>query len=300
MKQKTQGRLRKNGIRKGIIAWAFLMPAVILYFLSKYVPTFMGIFISFFKLDVVELPGEFVKFDNYIRAFNDPNFYNSLVNVLEFFLLGLVMTFWCPIILAILINEVKKGRTVFRLFYFIPAVTPGLATTVLWKYIWQPDYGLANWFVGLFGIPPQMWLNDPSLVKFCMTLPGLLVCGGMNMVIYLSALQNVSSDYYEAAMLEGAGIIKRIRHITIPAIMPIIKTMFLLSMIESFNQLDGPLIMTGGGPMRSTETIVLYSYNQATYNMDYSYAISISNIVFGIVFILTAIQTIMNSRKERE
>lgn len=292
--------LGKKGMKRGIIAWAFLIPAVVLYFVSKYIPAFMGIFISFFKLDLVNLPGTFVGFENYKRVFTDPLFYNSLKNVLEFFILGLVMTFWCPIILAILINEVDKGRTAFRLLYFIPAVTPGLATTVLWKYIWQPDYGFANWFISLFGFSPQMWLNDPSIVKFCMTLPGLLVCGGMNMVIYLSALQNVSNDYYEAAMLEGAGIIKRIRYITIPAIKPIIKTMFLLGMIESFNSLDGPLIMTGGGPIRSTETIVLYSYNQATYNMDYSYAITISNVVFGIVFILTAIQTLMNSRKEQE
>ncbi len=288
----------KEKSKQQVAPYLFLIPAIIFYCLTKYYPILMGFFISFFNIDIVHLPGKFVGFANYARAFQDPEFFQSLWITVKFFLTGLVLSFWPPLVLAILINEVRRGKTLFRTLYFLPAIAPGIATAVLWKYIWQPDYGLANALLTALHLPAQMWLNDPALVIWCLYLPGLLVAGGMNMLIYLAAVQEVPEEHYEAAVIEGAGFFARIRHVMVPQIMPIIKVMFVLNVIGSFNEAGLPFLMTGGGPIGSTETMILFAYKSALNNLDYSYAITLANIVFIIIFIATAIQMRLQREKD--
>ena len=293
---KTKFALNKKDNQQ-LSAMMFLLPALILFVLFKYYPIIQGFFISFFEIDIVNLPGKFVGFANYSRAFSDKYFYSSLWNSVQFWLVGLVMTFWPPIVLALLINEVRKYRTFMRLVYFIPAIAPPIASLVLWKYIWQPDYGFANYLLSLFNIPPQLWLNDVNLVYWVMAFPGLIIAGGMNMLIYLASLQSIPNDLYESAVIDGAGFFKRIRYITLPMIMPMIKTLFILDFIGRFNEVTTPMIMTGGGPAGATETMILYAYKSAMNNLDYSYAITLANVVFIIVFAITALQMGMEKKQ---
>lgn len=282
--------LKNKKIKEQITAYAFLLPALVAFVLFKYYPISEGFFISFFDINIVHLPGNFVGFDNYIRAFTDVKFYSSLMNNVWFLIYGTVMTFWPPILLALFINEVGRGKTLMRLFYFIPAVAPAIAVSILFKYIWQPDYGLANYILSIVKISPQMWLNDSKLVYFCMMLPGMILSGGMNMLIYLAAMQGVPAEHYEAAMIEGASFFKRFFSITLPQIKNVIGMMFIIDVIARFNEINTPLVMTGGGPAGATETLILYAYKQATNSLDYSYAITMANIVFIIIFIITAFQ----------
>ena len=289
MKLEKKKLKRKLAGKNELIAMAFILPALILFVFTKYVPIFMGVFISFFDIDIVNLPGKFCGFDNYIRAISDKMFFSSMWHNIKFLIYSLLMCFWPPIVAAILIDEVRKHKTLLRVLYFIPAVAPGLAMTIIWKYVWNPDYGLANFIIGLFGVEPQAWLNDPNLVYFCMHFSGLIMVGGMNMLIYLAALQEVPKEMYEAAMLDGAGFIQRLRYITFPAIKSNIATMFLLSFTGVFSQLEAVLMWTDGGPFGETETLLSYAYKQATSSLDYSYAITMATIVFVITFVLTAI-----------
>lgn len=279
----------KLGVRKDIAGLLLLLPAVASLILFKYVPVLLGVFESFFKIDIVNLPGKFIGIDNYIRAFTDKQFMGSILHNIKFFVYGLVMNFWVPIVLAMLVDETRKGKTMFRLGYFIPACTPAIAMQVLWKYFWQPDYGLANFIMGKLGIAPQLWLNDPHLVYFCMTFPGLVVCGGMNMVIYLAALQDVPREHYEAAIIDGASIFQRIRYVTLPSIKNIVVLMLTLSIIGSLNSMENVLVMTGGGPSNSTQTMYLYAYQVGVNTMDYSYAMTMCTIVFAITMVLTIV-----------
>ena len=280
------GQKRKNELT----ALLFLLPSIILFALFKYYPILSGIFVSFFKINIVNLPGKFCGFDNYVKAFKDIYFYKAVWHNIKFFLYNIVMTFWQPIVLAILVNEMRrKSKTAFRLLYFIPAIVPAIATTILWKYFWNPDYGLANYLVQMFGGEAQLWLNDEKWVYFCMNFPGMVVFGGMSMVYYLAALQDVPNDLYEAAMLEGAGFIKRIRYVTLPGIKNIIITQFILCLTGIFGTMENILLWTGGGPYRETETILVYAYKRATDRMDYSYAITLSTIVFVVTLIITYI-----------
>jgi len=280
------------------VAFLFLLPALLAFALFKYYPIFQGIFVSFFKINIVEFPGEFVGFDNYFRAFKDQDFYSSLLHNFYFWGVGLILAFWPPILLAMLINEIRIFKTFMKLVYFIPAVAPSIAVTVLWKYAWQPDYGFANYILGLFGLPYQLWLNEPNLVYWCMYFPGLVVAGGMNMLIYLASMQEIPEEQYEAAMMEGAGFIHRIWYITIPRILPVIKIMFVLDLIAKANEVTTPLVMTGGGPIGATQTLILYAYKIAFNSQDYSYAITLANIVFIMVFVITAIQMKLTSKKD--
>lgn len=278
--------------------WLFLVPAIISFALFKYYPIILGFFVSFFHVDIVNLPGEFIGLDNYIKAFRDPSFWNAIKNTFQFLGVSLLMNFWVPIVLATLINEVRRGKTFMRTMYFIPAVAPGIAMSVLWKYIWQPDYGLANYLMKVLNLPTQKWLNDPMLVKWCMQFPGLIIGGGMTMVIYLAALQDVPEDQHESALLDGAGFLRRIFSISLPQIMPTVVTMLVLAVIDVFNMFDNVQIMTGGGPAGSTETMVLYAYEQAYTFLDYGYAIALSCLTFLCVFILTVIQLSLGDDKE--
>jgi len=276
------------------IGWLFLVPALISFTLFKYYPIMLGIVVSFFRVDILHLPGAFVGFTNYIRALKDNFFWNALKNNVQFFLVGLAINFWVPIVLATLVNEVRKGKVFIRTMYYLPAVAPGIAMLVLWKYIWQPDYGLANYIMTLLHLPDQLWLNDKTLVKWCMSFPGLLMGGGMNMLIYLAALQDIPEEHHESALLDGAGFIRRIWNISIPQILPIITTMLVLAVIGAFNMFDNVWVMTGGGPSGATETIIVYSYKQAYTMQDYGYALSLSTLSFIIIFILTFIQMQLN------
>jgi len=289
VKKKQQIRHKKY-MGEQIQAYLFLLPAIILFLLFRYYPIIEGFFISFFDIDIIHLPGKFSGFKNYVRAFSDPGFYNALGNNIRYVLYSILMTFWEPIVLAIMINEVKRGKTFYRMLYFLPAVAPGIAVAVLFRYIWQPDYGLANYIINFLGLPSQLWLNDVKQVYFCLNFPGMLLCGGMTMVIYLAAMQDVPQEQYEAAMLEGAGFFKRTWSIMLPQISNIIISMLILTIIAAFNEINKPMVMTGGGPAGSTESMIYYAYKQATDYLDYSYAIAMANIVFVIIFIVTAIQ----------
>jgi multiple sugar transport system permease protein len=272
------------------IAWAFLLPALISFTLFKYYPILLGIFVSFFNVDILNLPGEFIGLSNYAKAIGDNFFINAVRNNVEFFFVGMLLMFWMPIVLAILINEVRKGKVFMRTMYYLPAIAPGIAMMVLWKYIWQPDFGLANFIMRTFGLSDQLWLNDAKLVKWCMCFPGLVMGGGMNMLIYLAALQDIPEEQHESALMDGAGFIRRIWNISIPQIASIISTMLILSVIWAFNLFDNVQVMTGGGPSGATDTIILYSYKQAYTMQDYGYALSLSTLSFVIIFILTFIQ----------
>ena len=281
-------KLMGNAKRNEVLALLFLLPSIILFAMFKYYPILSGVFVSFFDIDIVNLPGDFCGFKNYLRAFGDVRFYQAIWHNVKFFAYSIVMTFWQPIILAILVNEMRrKSKTVFRLLYFIPAVVPAIATTILWKYFFNPDYGLANYVVQLFGGEPQLWLNDKAWVYFCMNFPGMVVFGGMAMVYYLAALQDVPNDLYEASMLEGATFVQRVRYVTLPGIKNIVITQFILSLTGIFGTMENILLWTGGGPAGETETILVYAYKQAINSMDYSYAITLSTIVFVVTLVIT-------------
>lgn len=280
----------------------FILPAIISFLLFKYYPILQGVFISFFKYQIMTPPGLFIGLGNYIRAFKDPYVLNALKNNLELWIIMLLINFWVPLALAVMVNEVRKHKTLIRTLYYIPAILPSVVVTVLWKYIWQPDYGLANYFMELMHKAPQLWLNSPTMVKWCMRIPYLVIfaglSSGMDFIIYLAALNNISEEMYESAQLDGAGFWMKLTHITLPSIKDTVGMLLITDTIAIFNLFDEPKILTGGGPARSSETLVLYAFDKAYTSGEYSYAITITTICFIIVFLLTVLQLKLQKRNK--
>lgn len=297
-KQLSARRRRKKW---NVSGWLFILPAVIAFLVFKYYPILLAMAITFFKYDIMNPPGPFVGAANYIRALKDPALINAIKNNLQFLLIMILINLFIPMCLAIMVNEVRKYKTLVRTLYYIPAILPSVVVTVLWKYIWQPDYGLANYVLSWFGAEPQMWLNDPALVKWCMRFPYLIIfaglSAGMDFIIYLAALNNVPDEWYESAQMDGASFWNKLRYITIPQLGSTISMLLVLNTINIFNLFDEPMIMTGGGPANASETIVLYAFQKAYKDLDYSYATTITTIAFLIVFALTLFQMWIKDRK---
>lgn len=284
--------------RNQLSAWAFILPALILFALFKYLPILMGAFVTFFDYNIVHPPGEFVGFENYVAVFTDSRFYNAVWNNIAFFLISLVLDFWVPIVVAVLVNEVRRGKTFFRTIYFVPAIAPTIAMTVLWKYIWQPDYGFANYLLTAAGFPAQKWLNDPLLVKWCLRFPQFVMAGGLAFVIYLAALQDIPEEEFEASLIDGAGFWQKVRYILFPYLKPIIGLMLVMQLIDMFNYFDEPMVMTSGGPLGKTETLIIYSFKAAYSESRYSFAITLAVVTFILTLLGTLLKQYLSRSKD--
>ena len=205
---------------------------------------------------------------------------------------SLCFGFLTPIVQALLLNEIKgKPRTLARYLYVLPAAVPGVAGLAVWRYIWNPDSGIANMLIGAVGIPPQSWLLDEKLLKLTLSLPGLLG-GGLTLLVYLIAIEGVNPELYEAAALDGATRFKMMWFITLPQIAYMISIQLLLSISVSLLAFDTPFIMTdgSGGPNGAATTIVFGIYTKAYTELQYGQAMATSIILLIITLFMTLVK----------
>lgn len=284
-----QARKAGLGRRRTVMALVFTLPAIVAFVLFKYYPMVQAVYMSFFDYKVTSPPGIFVGLDNYTHAFRDP--LNSLVwsNNIILFAWGLILGFWVPIVQAMLLNEMRRAKTFYRVAYLLPSIVPAVAAAVIWKWIYNPDWGLANSILERLGLPPQGWLNDPNMSKFSLALPAILG-GGLGIFIYLSALQGIPQHLYEAAEIDGASIMQKIWHVTVPSIRPIIAIQLILLLSGAFQIFDQVYIMTQGGPADSTRVIALNIYYYAFERIQMGYAAAMSVLLFIVTFVIVAIQ----------
>ena len=279
---------RQRKWRDFLIAAAFIFPGMLCIFIFKYVMSAQSLIYSFFDYDYVTPPGEFVGFDNYLAVLaKDSLFWPQLKNTLILWAYSLCFGFITPIVQALLLNEIKgKPRSLARYLYVLPAAVPGVAGLAVWRYIWNPDSGLANVIIGVFGAGPQTWLLDENLIKLTLSLPGLLG-GGLNLLIYLIAIEGVNPELYEAAALDGATRFKMMLFITLPQIAYMISIQLLLSISGSLLAFDTPYIMTdgSGGPNSAATTVVFGNYTKAYTELQYGQAMATSIIL--LIFMLT-------------
>jgi ABC-type sugar transport system permease subunit len=192
-------------------------------------------------------------------------------------------------LLAILLNAKVKGMVVFRTIYYLPMVTPIAVASVIWMWIYDRRAGVLNYLTGLVGLPPRNWLNEPRTALGAIAVMGIWLAVGGNVVIYLAALKGISQSYYEAAEIDGAGYWQKIRYITLPLLRP--TTLFVvitttMGALRAFAQMN---IMTQGGPLRSTTTIVFYIFQTAFTDLRMGYAAAMSIVLFLITLVLTFI-----------
>ncbi|MFD0712433.1 carbohydrate ABC transporter permease [Paenibacillus sp. GCM10027626] len=274
------------------VSWvgiAFLSPAIAAFLLFKYIPLAQAVYMSFFDYRVMDPPGTFVGVKNYALLLQSSYFWTALYNTFMFYLLYLLLTFWIPILQALLLNEIRIGNTIYRFFYLVPAATPSIATYILWKWIYHPDYGLLNSWLGKLGLGPYGWLNDPNMAKIAIILPSVLG-GGIALLIYYSALQGVSREIVEAAKIDGASPWQRMRYIALPGLRFVIGIQFISFTASIFLAFDQIYVMTGGGPVNSTTVLSMLVFDSAFREYRFGTAGAISMIMFVIIAAITYLQ----------
>ena len=247
--------------------WAMSSPALAAILLFFVVPAIASLFLSFTDFDIYALADignlRFVGFQNYERLLENPLFWKAMTNTLLFVAVGTPFIVALSLFAAMLVNSRwLTWRPVWRVALFAPYVTTLVATAVVWRYLLHTRYGLLNYLLSFFGVPPVDWLGSPTA-----SLPAILIfvgwkTFGYNMVIFLAALQTVPRELGEAARIDGAGWFMRLRHVTLPAIAPTLLLVSVLTVAGMFQLFAEPYVMTQGGPAQSTVTILYFMYEE--------------------------------------
>lgn len=284
----------KNPTRRQqlIFAACVLLPMVAFYILFLVWPILWAFRISLSDWNLFTNVGKFVGLQNYLRAFRDPIFRISLVNTFLYAALSVPSGIILAIILGVMIQASGRSRSLFRVLYFFPVVTSEIATGVLWRWLYNPDYGLFNSVLRSLNLPPQNWLFSPDLAMICVVIYATWKGIGFVTIIVMAGLDGIEQSYYEAAKVDGASSWQLFRHITMPLLRPTLAFILITGVIGSL-QIFGPIyVMTQGpgGPLHRTRTLVLYQYETAFKSFQWPYGTAIAFITFAIILVFTLLQ----------
>lgn len=285
-----------GSLRKFRVAYLLLAPALLSVLLFRYVPLLRGTVMAFQEYNVMG-NSRFVGIDNFANVLYDPLFWLSMGRAVEYSVLYLLLVFFPPILLAILLTEIPRGTVFFRVVFYLPAVTAGVVALLMWKLFFDPSAaGVANAVLGLFGIAPQGWLQDKTLAMLSLMIPQAWAGLGPGCLIYLAALKTVPSDLYEAAALDGSGFFARVRHIMIPTLRPLIVIQLIFALIASFQSADFVLVMTGGGPDYATHVVGLEIFLKSYVFLEFGLATAMGWVLAFALLGFTVLQMTRLSR----
>ncbi|OQA02690.1 MAG: putative multiple-sugar transport system permease YteP [Planctomycetes bacterium ADurb.Bin401] len=271
-------------------AYLFLLPALVLFALICWYPIFKTILFSFQEVSLQGVRG-WVGFENYKRMLGNPVFYTVWRNTLNYVLLSIAMGSMVPIVLALMINEMRRLSSFFQTLVYLPVLIPVVVALIVWRQIYAPEGGILNGLLGIFGIEPQLWLQNPALAKPAIVVIMTWLGAGGTVLIYLSGLREIPPELYEAAELDGFSVLKRIWLITLPHLSARIKIMLVLQIIFVSQVFTEPFILTAGGPANSTRSPVLEIYdtafNQNNFGIASAWSVSMLVILaaFSILYV---------------
>ncbi len=280
-------------LNRQLVAYLFLLPAILVFVLVAWYPIVRAFEMSFQE---VSLRGQstWVGLDNYELMQRDPALEIVWENSIQFASWSVALGYLLPVVIAILIREMRIAKGFFRIVYFLPTVVPVSIAIIVWRFIYDPDAGFLNELLKVFGIEAQRWLKDPALAKPSIVLVMTWGAFGTTTLIYLSALQEISTELYEAAELDGASPLARIRHITLPHLAPMMSLLFVLQVITVVQVFTEPFLLTKGGPGRATLTPVLHIYNRAFMRADLGYAAAWSVMLVVVLMVFSSFYQIFN------
>ncbi len=253
--------------RRTRAAWLFLAPAILLIAVFFVIPVGAGLLLSLTDFDIYAIgsPGvaRFVGLDNYLRLMRDGTFWTAVTNTQKFVLIGGPLSVAVSLGAALLLNaKLVRMRGFFRTVYFAPVVTTLVSVAIVWRYLYHPKYGLLNFLLGFVGIEPIDWLGDPNWAMPAIILLAVWKNFGYNMLIFVAGLQTIPENQYEAAAIDGAGTGQRFLHVTVPGLAPTFLFVSVTTMIGFFQLFAEPYVMTQGGPLGATRSLVLFMYEE--------------------------------------
>lgn len=281
----------------------FIAPAIILLSLFSILPIFVALFISFTDLDLVGIADwslvSFVGLENYKEVVSDLIFVKSILNTLFYVVIGVPLVIVLSLAIALMINFGKaRIFKAFRVVFYMPSITNVVAVAVVWSYLYNPHLGLFNYILNLFHLPDVPWLQDPTIAKISLILLALWRAIGLNMIIFLAALQGIPKTYYEAAQLDGANNWKQLTKITIPLLRYAIFFVSITTMIGWLQFFEEPFVMTNGGPLDSTTSVALFIYRNGFQFSNFGYAAAGSFLLFIAIIIITMIQFKIQNKQQ--
>ena len=276
-------------------ALLFLSPAIVILSVFFFAPVIAGFALSITDFDLYSIGDihnlRFVALRNYRDLLSDPIFWTAFANTLYFALVGGPLTVAVSLIAALLVNaRLTRWKALFRTVYFAPVVTTLVAVSVVFKYLYHPRFGIINLALGAMHLPQPDWLGDPRFAMPAIILLGVWKGFGYTMIIFIAGLQNVPEELYEAARLDGAGLWKQFRHVTLPMLGP---TFLFVGIVVAIGQLQifaEPYVMTKGGPLNKTLTIVMMMYEQGFKFWRMGYAAAVAFVLFLIIGAATLVQ----------
>ncbi len=276
--------------RVHLSAWAFMLPAVLSIAVWAYLPLLRGLVMAFQDVQILG-NSRFVGLDNFIEAAGQETFRIGMKNAFLFTAYLLTLGFFLPVVIALLLNEIPKGKTFFRVLYYLPAVTTSVVTAMLFRQFFDPSpNGLANTLIGVMGWEPLKWLQDPALAMFSVVVPIVWASAGPGSVIYLAALQSIPDEMYEAADLDGAGFWTKIFRVTLPTLSPLLIINLVGATVAAFKIMEPVLVQTGGGPDYATHTVGLEIWQNAFIYLKFGYATAAALIMGSLLIGLTMYQ----------
>ncbi len=292
----ARARAGSRNVYNPLLAWGLVLPALCLIGLWSYYPLIRGMVMAF---QDYKISGDsaFVGLDNFISLALDGGFWMSMLRTVYFVFLNMILTFLAPIALAVLLTDVPRFKIFYRTLFFLPQMSSGLVIALLWKLMYEPTpQGFFNQIITLLNRIPgveismQTWLQDPSIAMLCCVVPTVWASMGMASLIYLAALHSIPSDLYEAAEIDGAGIIQKFIRVTLPVIFPLIIINFVGAFIGTFQNMGNIFLLTFGGPGQTTMVIGLRIWIEAYNNLRFSMATSMAWVLGSLLIGFTYFQ----------
>jgi multiple sugar transport system permease protein len=281
----------------------FALPSVVLILVFFFGPVLYGLYLSLTDFDLYAIGDpstvRFVGFANYVRALASAEFWNAFRVTLLYAFVGAPVSVAISLAAALLVDSrLTRWKPFLRAVYFAPVVTTLVAVAIVWRYLYQPQYGLVNAFLGRLGLPAVDWLGDPRWA-----LPAILVLAvwknfGYNLLIFVAGLQAVPRELHEAAELDGAGRWRRFRHVTLPELAPVSLFVSVTTLINYFQLFAEPYVMTQGGPLRSTTSLVLFMYEQGFRWWRLGFAAALAFLLFALILAATVVQLRLQARRD--
>ena len=274
-------------------AWLFLAPALLVLGLFFLLPVIAALALSLTDFDLYALADirhlRFVALGNYWELLHRPLFWSALGHTLYFVVVGVPLSMAASLGAALLLNSpLARCKPLFRTALFAPVVTTVVAVAVIWRYLFNTKYGMANYVLGAVGIDPVDWLGDPRWAMPTIILFAVWKNFGYNMIIFLAALQAIPADLYEAARIDGASPLRQFRHITLPMLGPTLLMVSILTVSGYFQLFAEPFVMTEGGPLQSTTSVLYLMYEEGFKWWNLGSASAVAFLLFLIMFAVTA------------
>ncbi len=276
-------------------AWAMLLPNIVGFLMFMVIPMVATFVLSFMEYDMLTTP-KFVGLQNYKDMIADPITRQVTWNTIIYTILTVPVGMILSLLLAVALDSIHALKKFYRGAFFLPSITSMVVVSIVWQWIYNPEYGLMNFFLSWFGVTPQKWLTSSGTALISLAIVGIWKRLGYDMVIFLSGLQGISTNYYEAAQLDGANSFQRFWYITVPLLRPTTFFVFVMAIISSFQVFDQVQLMTQGGPGRSSSVLVHYLYQNAFQYFKMGYACALAYLLFAIVLVMTLI----NMRTEKK